>query len=208
MFSCHTSMNPRSAAALKVLQQVFANFQRAFWRIVSLWRPTCAKDSVVRWPAALVVWQEPRISRHSGWPSPHVFPPYLPGCAPFFRMQVASGVVLAFKVWLQTFYSTCFEQCFLGWSSLYIHYIKASRRLCGGFAEFGVAYAENSSPTGNCSFEHSEAAGHWRHLLRRGLGNMAFLNKHDKLSTLFHTNCLLQSLSWRIARRRRWYKTK
>ena len=30
----------------------------------------------------------------------------------------------------------------------------------------------------------------------------------DKLSTLFHTNCLLQSLSWRIARWRRWSKTK
>ena len=96
MFSCQSSMNPRSAAALKVLRQAFANFQRAFWRIVSLWRTTCAKDSVVRWPAALLVWQEPRISRHSGWPSPHVFPPYIPGCAPFFRMQVASGVVLAF----------------------------------------------------------------------------------------------------------------
>ena len=74
-------MNPRSAAALKVLRQVFANFQRASWRIVSLWRLTCAKESDVRWPAALVAWQEATRSRHSGWPSPHVFPPYIPGCA-------------------------------------------------------------------------------------------------------------------------------
>ena len=72
MFSCHSSMNPRSAA-WKVSHQVFANFQRASWRIVSLWRLTCAKESDVRWPAALVAWQEATRSRHSGWPSPHVF---------------------------------------------------------------------------------------------------------------------------------------
>ena len=42
------------------------------------------------------------------------------------------------------------EQCFFRLSSCLalIHYIKASRRLRGGFAECRVAYAENSFPTG------------------------------------------------------------
>ena len=91
---------------------------------------------------------------------------------------------IAQKVLLCSF---AFTSCFM-WAMFFgclalIHYIKASRRLCGGFAECRVAYEENSFPAGACA-EASRTYYDWKATCRSLRGENEF--KKERCSCDFY----------------------